>query len=195
MLCMSSPSTPIDQQLLAALRRGESAGLDGLFRAHYDSLCRVSIRIVKDPVVAEDIVQEVFLHLWQRRSTLPIMDSVGAYLRRSARNRSLNFLRDQKRIPSGDGELPPLPTPANEASASLELAELQAKVDRAINALPERCRLVYVLSRFEGMSQKEISAELDISVKTVENQMGRAYRFLRNYLSAVLLIVAIGPLQ
>ncbi|MEL6143127.1 MAG: RNA polymerase sigma-70 factor [Bacteroidota bacterium] len=178
-----------EEEFLAELRQGSASGLDGLFRLFYVDLCRTSLRIVNDERAAEDIVQEVFLHLWQKRFTLPVMQSVGAYLRRSARNRSLNYLRDQKRIPKGDGEFPQLSTLDNEASAQLELAELQAKVNRAIDALPERCRLIFVLSRFEGMSHKEISEALDISIKTVENQMGRAYRYLREYLSAILLIV------
>jgi len=183
-----------EEEYLAELLQGLESGLDGLFRLFYTDLCRTSLRIVNDERAAEDIVQEVFLHLWQKRFTLPVMQSVGAYLRRSARNRSLNYLRDQKRIPKGDGELPQLATQDNEASAQLELSELQEKVNRAIDALPERCRLVFVLSRFEEMSQKEISEALGISVKTVENQMGRAYRFLREYLSALLLIVLCTPL-
>jgi RNA polymerase sigma-70 factor (ECF subfamily) len=178
-----------DQELLILLREGGESGLDGLFRRHYVDLCRTADRIVLNETAAEDIVQDFFLVLWQKRNTLPIIDSVRAYLHRSVRNRSLNYLRDQKRIPSGDGEMPVLTSSADEASAPLELAEMQKKVDRAINSLPERCRLVYVLSRFEGLSHKEIGEKMDISSKTVENQMGRAYRFLRDFLSVGLLIL------
>lgn len=190
---MLNAESPNDEELLAALREGKSFGLDGLFRRYYVELCRVSIRIVRDEAASEDIVQEFFVNLWQKHHILPIIDAIGPYLRRGVRNRSLNYLRDQKRVPSGDGEMPELSSDHNAASAELELAELQQAVNQAIDALPERCRLVYVLSKIEGLSQKEIAANLDISVKTVENQMGRAYRFLREYLSVILLFLLHTP--
>ncbi|MEM6878491.1 MAG: sigma-70 family RNA polymerase sigma factor, partial [Bacteroidota bacterium] len=70
----------------------------------------------------------------------------------------------------------------------LELAELKARIDAAIDSLPERCRLVYVLCRLEGMPRNEVAERLNISLKTVENQMTRAYRYLRDYLSFALLL-------
>lgn len=185
---MKTPDEFADHELFNLLRQGDEAGLDGLFRRYYIELCRTALRIVNDEAAAEDTVQEFFLSIWQKRSTLPALDSVAAYFRRSVRNRSLNYLRDQKRIPSGDGEMPILPSSDNEASAPLELEEMQQKVNKAIGMLPERCRLVYVLSRFEELSHKEISEKLGITQKTVENQMTRAYRFLRDYLSVGLLI-------
>lgn len=171
------------------LRRGDSAGLDELFRRYYPELCRVAVRILRREAVAEDVVQEFFLSLWEKRNVLPEIESVGPYLRRGVRNRSLNYIRDQRLLTTDDGEMPEMPTNHDVTSAKLELEELQQRVDRAINALPERCRLVYVLRQFEEMSYREISAELGIAEKTVENQMNRAYKFLRQYLSAVLLFL------
>ena len=184
-----------DHELLADLKKGSESGLDGLFRKYYVELCRVSVRIVTSESTAEDIVQEVFLSMWQKRKTLPVMDSVIAYLRRSVRNRSLNYLRDQKRIPSGDGEMPVMSSSADVASAPLELEELQQKVKKAIDSLPERCRLVYVLSRFEDLSHKEIGEKMNISPKTVENQMSRAYKFLRAILSVSLLLPLVNVVR
>jgi RNA polymerase sigma-70 factor (ECF subfamily) len=178
-----------DEELLLSLQKGNQAGLDELFRRHYAALCLVAVRLTKDQADAEDIVQDFFLSIWKKRSVLPQIDNVGAYLRRSVRNRSLNFLRDQKRIPRGeDDELINLATSAESTSQALETEELQLKIDRAIEMLPERCRLIFVLSRLEDMPQKEIAEALGISRKTVENQMGRAYQFLKQYLSAFLLI-------
>lgn len=179
-----------DEELMQMLRMGNTAGLDELFRRYYEELCISSLRILKDRKDAEDVVQEFFMSLWNKRNVLPEVDSVAPYFRRSVRNRSLNFLRDQKRIPSGDeDDMPILATSDSETSKELEAEELQVKIDRAINSLPERCRMVFVLSRFEGMKQKEIAEKLEISVKTVENQMGRAYRFLREVLSAGILFL------
>ncbi|MEM7572589.1 MAG: RNA polymerase sigma-70 factor [Bacteroidota bacterium] len=187
--------TDADQQILEKLRQGDTMALDALFRKYYVRCCQGADRILRDPAAAEDVVQELFLSLWKRRATLPVMDNVRAYLLRATRNRSLNYLRDQARIPQGDGEMPDLPTAANVASSDLELSELQARVDAAIDSLPERCRLVYVLCRLEEMSHKEVAASLEISTKTVENQMRRAYAFLREYLSLILLLPLMNGLS
>ncbi|NJO87238.1 MAG: RNA polymerase sigma-70 factor [Lewinella sp.] len=153
------------------------------------------MRITKEESIAEDLIQELFYKLWQKRFALPEVEAVGAYLRRSARNKALNYLRDQSRKPNflSEGLALTSATPNNEASAALELRELEAQVDAAVDALPERCRLVYVLARFEGMSHFEIAKALSISTKTVENQMGRAYSFLRKSLQIFLLLFLAGP--
>ncbi|PHI21719.1 RNA polymerase sigma-70 factor [Lewinellaceae bacterium SD302] len=190
---MSKARKETDEELMQLLRSGDSSGLDGLFRRYYDSLCRLSLRIIKDADSAEDVVQEFFLSVWKKRNVLPEIDLVAPYLKRSVRNRSLNFLRDQKRIPTGEeSELPVLATTKEWASEKIELEELRERVDLAINSLPERCRLIFVLHKFGGMKQKEIAVALNISVKTVENQMGRAYQHLRSLLSAILLFGVIG---
>ncbi|MEM6397250.1 MAG: RNA polymerase sigma-70 factor [Bacteroidota bacterium] len=180
--------TTSDLQLFERLRQGESQALDALFRQYYADCCRSAERILRDPAAAEDVVQELFLNLWKKRNTLPQIDEPRAYLLRSARNRSLNWLRDRSKMPQTDGELPDIPTAANQPTSQLELNELQARVDAAIDSLPERCRLVYVLCRLEEMPRDEVAQKLGISVKTVENQMTRAYKFLRQYLSVALLL-------
>ena len=189
---MPTAPTATDSELVAALRRGEAAALDALFRRHYTELCRVAVRIVTDEAAAEDIVQVVFTKLWTRRAKLPAeVGAVAPYLRRSVRNRSLNYLRDKKRLPVDDGELPDISAdPGLEPGAALESEELHHRLHRAIDRLPERCRLVFVMSKVEDMSHREIAEGLDISVKTVENQMTRAYKFLREWLAFVLLLIA-----
>ncbi len=178
------------KELFERLRRGEAAALNELFRLHYVSLCRTAVRFVRDEAAAEDIVQEFFTHLWDRRRSLPeLTGGVESYLRSSVRNRSLNFLRDRKRIPVDDGELPERPSPADQPGEAMERAELQQRINRAVDRLPERCRLVFVMSKLEHMSQREIADQLGISTKTVENQMTRAYRFLREWLALIIPII------
>lgn len=192
---MTIPPSADDTELFASLRQGDPGALDALFRRHYASLCRVSVRFVGQPAAAEDIVQETFAKLWARRHTLPAdATSIGAYLRRSVRNRSLNYLRDRKRIPVDEGELPPTATTDSLHSpiAALEQEEQRHRINQAIDRLPERCRLVFVMNKIEDMSQREIAEQLGISVKTVENQMTRAYRYLRQWLAIVLLIISTG---
>ncbi|WP_116105467.1 RNA polymerase sigma-70 factor [Lewinella sp. IMCC34191] len=188
---MSVSPSFTDTELFDALRGGESTALDELFRRYYASLCRTSIRLVQDSAAAEDIVQDFFALMWTKRKSLPAdTTSVGPYLRTAVRNRSLNYLRDQKRIPVGDGELPE--TAADQSlqpGAALENEELQQRINDAIDRLPERCRLVFVMSKLEEMSNREIAEGLGISVKTVENQMTRAYKFLRHYLAGFLTLI------
>ncbi|TXF85694.1 RNA polymerase sigma-70 factor [Neolewinella aurantiaca] len=187
---MSISKHETDQELFTRLRLGEAAALDELFRRYYADLCRVAMRFVNNEQEAEDIIQELFVSIWEKRaSQRKDLSAIGSYLRRAARNRSLNYLRDRKRIPVDDGEVPTTIAALDKADDLLEQSELRGRIDAAIDALPERCRLVFVMSKIEEMSHKEIAGALDISPKTVENQMTRAYRFLREWLVILLLII------
>lgn len=168
-----------DPELLARLKQDGEDALEWLFREHYALVCQSVLRIIPDENTAEDIAQEVFLDIWRKRRELDIHSSFKAYLRRAAANKSLNFLRDQKIrwkdeewMPEAEAQLLP-PTDA------LESEDLQREIDLAIDRLPDRCRVVFVLSRFEEMSYDEIARELNISVKTVENQISKALKILR----------------
>ena len=185
-----------DQAILEQLRKGEEAAIDVLFRKYYTFLCRVVVRVVKDENVAEDLAQEVFFDLWRKRDTLHINTSLKAYIRRAGVNRSLNYIRDQ-RLPLEDEEkMPDVSARQPNAIDQLETSELKALIDQAIDRLPERCRIVFTLSRFEQLSYKEISDKLGISVKTVENQISKALKLLRANLAPYIrdgLLSVMGP--
>ncbi|HMQ49691.1 MAG TPA: RNA polymerase sigma-70 factor [Saprospiraceae bacterium] len=180
------PDHKQDAALLAALKGGEEKAMEVIFRLHYADLCRAVLRIIPSPEIAEDIGQDVLLELWRKRAQVQINTSLAAYLRRAGVNRALNYLRDQKMKFDQDADLEyhaPI-TPA--VTQELEAEELKQKIDEAIDALPERCRVVFVLSRFEDMSYQNIADTLDISVKTVENQITKALRILRDRLEGFL---------
>lgn len=168
-----------DQQLITSLQNGNDQAMDVLFQRHYSYICRAVYRVLKDYNLAEDIAQEVFLGLWKKRENLNITTSVQAYLKRAAINKSLNFIRDQKVKFDDEEKLPVLTTNQSTTQQQLEADDLQKLIDESIDQLPERCRLVFTLSRFEEMSYQEIATELDISIKTVENQISKALKFLR----------------
>lgn len=179
-----------EQQLLQDLRQGQEAALDQLFRQHYTYLCKAVYRVIPDGNTAEDIVQEVFADLWRKRERIDIQSSIRAYLRRATVNRSLNHIRDQKLMLSDESYLPhQLSSGQASAQQQLQAEELQVAIDRAIQQLPERCRLIFSLSRFEGMANKAIAKELDLSLKTVENQMTKALKMLKSALSHYLTIL------
>lgn len=174
--------SPKDQELLALLRKNPDRGIEQIFRQYYAYVCQAVYRILPDEVLVEDICQEVFLELWRRRSRLEVKTSLSAYLRRAAVNRTLNYLRDQKITFDEDSDELPLTSQMTGVVQDLEAKEMEELIDRAIDQLPERCRLVFVLSRFHEMSYQQIADELDISVKTVENQISKALKYLRETL-------------
>jgi len=184
---MAPSPTTTDAELLIRIKAGDDTAFDALFRRYYAELCRTANRFVRNDAQAEDLVQELFVGLWERRDGLPDnLTAVGGYLHRAARNRSLNFLRDQNRIPVDDTDLPVHLSAVGLPSDAMDQEDLRGRLHRAIDRLPERCRLIFTMSKLEDMSQREIAESLEISTKTVENQMTRAYRFLREWLALVL---------
>jgi len=171
-----------DQELITSLQNGDESAMDVLFRRHYSSICRAVYRILKDSNLAEDIAQEVFLGLWKKREQLNITTSVPAYLKRTAVNKSLNFIRDQKVKFDDEEKMPVLSNNESTTQEHLEADDLQKLINDSIDLLPKKCKLVFTLSRFEEMSYQEIADKLDISIKTVENQISKALKFLRKTL-------------
>jgi len=176
---MADPHTHTDDDLIAMLQTDSDKAIDLIFR-QYHKICHISaIRIVKDKHVAEDIVQDVFLELWKKRGRYVINTALKAYLRRSVVNRSLNYIRDLKIVFDEEDKIPNTSVREEGALKGLETEELGIKINEAINRLPERCRIVFTLSRFEEMTYQQIADQLNISIKTVENQISKALKQLR----------------
>jgi RNA polymerase sigma-19 factor, ECF subfamily len=161
------------------IQRGDRATHDALFRAYAPGLFAFVARYVGSPAIAEDLVQDLFFALWARRDTMRIQGSVRTYLFTAARNRALNHLKrervaDRFRASLRVGAEPSDPSAPGESGV---LAAMQ--IQRAIDALPPRCRLIFSLCRQRDMPHTQIAMLLGISVKTVEVQMGRALKSLR----------------
>ena len=153
-----------------------------LFRQYYGWVCSIIFRYVRDKELTEDLAQEVFLKFWKKRAHLDQVKSPKAYLSRMAVNEALSYLRKnryfarEKEVGEEEGI-----AVANTDHALLH-AELSERIQQVIAQLPPKCRTVFLLSRYEEMSYKEIAKQMDISVKTVENQIGKALRILRKSL-------------
>ncbi|MDX5321475.1 MAG: RNA polymerase sigma-70 factor, partial [Bacteroidota bacterium] len=140
--------------------------------------------MLKDQDRARDMVQDVFSKLWERREELQITASIKAYLYMAVRNHCLNVLKKDERISWTDDEtsLELNSSPVESTYRILQEKDLQGKLKTCLDALPEKCRQVFEMSRFDDMSNKEIAETLGISVKTVENQMTKALHHMRAHL-------------
>lgn len=176
---MTNFQSQSDEELIALLQSNSDLAIDWIFRRYYPMCRSAALRILKDEHLAEDITQDVFMELWKKREERQINIALKAYLRRSVTNRCLNYIRDQKMAFDDEDKLPEWPSTNSDALSNLEAGELELRLKKAIDELPERCRIVFTLSRYEDMKYKEIAEKLNISVKTVENQMSKALRVIR----------------
>ena len=182
-----SASDPHDD-LPARLRAGDAAAFEALFRANYGALCGFAVRLGHECAVAEELVQELFADLWARRAEWALQGSVRGYLFAALRNRALNLRRRggherawaARETTAEVRDLHPTP---DSPDARLEADELHARVEHALDALPERCRLAMRLRWREQLSYAEIAAVLGISVKGVESQLARGLHALRTRLA------------
>ncbi len=173
-----------DRELLDGLRRGEHEAFDAIFRSHYGGLVGLAESLLRGRGLAEEVVQEVMLELWRRRETLVVEESLRAYLFRATRNRALNQLRHERVRVAAAPRLRVETASAATAEPNLVQQEIDAALAEAMGALPPRCREVFELSRVHGLRYAEIASTLGLSVKTVEAQMGKALRILRERLAS-----------
>ncbi len=172
---------------LTLLRQTDPAAfMELLFKTFYAPLGAVAYRVVPDRAVVEDLLQDVFFRLWQGLDTLPAIESYRAYLTRMVLNAAVRSQqRAQRQVVWDDAPLTVTPV-ASDALAGLHAAETADAITAALSHLPPQCRVVFELSRYEEMSYQQIAEALEISPKTVENQMGKALRILRRELAGVL---------
>ncbi|MFZ1702980.1 MAG: RNA polymerase sigma-70 factor [Saprospiraceae bacterium] len=165
----------------ALIKNQPQKAIELLFSEYYVKLCVHVNTILKNKNVAEDIVQEVMLEIWKMKDQLIVASSVEAYLKRACRNKSLNYIRSQKLNFEDIDTAEEIKSDYINVEDALAVENLQEKIDEGINSLPEKCRLVFTLSRVEGLSYQEIADQLGISTKTVENQISKALRVLREH--------------
>lgn len=170
-----------DQQLFQAITKGDQKSFRKLFDLHYRQLLRSAISILKDENAAKDAVQDVFFQLWKNREQLVINSTVGGYLKRSVINRSLNQIKSRKPFVA-DTALSADSSKAPDPQQLLEAEDIQEAIAKGMDQLSEKCRTVFVLRRIEGYSVKEIAEKLEVSPKTVENQITKALKILKDYM-------------
>lgn len=177
--------TPEEEKiLLQRIKKNDEAAFRQLFDAYYKYLTVTAYRYLHEGEKAKDMAQDAFVELWNRRESLTITSGVKAYLRKAVVNKCLNYIKREKRIDFSENALLPETPTSPDATDNLEYEETRKTIQDAIDTLPEKCRIIFCMSRFDEKSHKEIAAELDISTKTIENQITRALKTLRSVLSA-----------
>ena len=167
------------------IRTGDPMAFEALFHAYHASLCSFAYRYLGARDLAEEMVQEVFLFVWERRESWDVRSSVRSYLFTAVRNAALSYLRHERVVARRDARVRILQdTVAPGADLEVVQAETVAAIQEAVARLPDRCRLVFTLHREQGLTYAEVAEVLGISPRTVEVQIGRALRSLRRCLAA-----------
>ncbi len=174
------------------IRKGDKAAFEKVFRQFYKSLCSYALFFVHDTEDADEVVQEVFYKLWKGHETIDIQSSLKSYLFRAVHNQCLNQLKQQKYAGVyAEHQKPLLENEQKQHANPAELKELSSRINEAINKLPPERKKVFLMIRFEGMKYKDVANVLGISIKTVENQMGKAMQFLKEELHDYLPLIAL----
>ncbi|MCK5170550.1 MAG: RNA polymerase sigma-70 factor [Bacteroidales bacterium] len=181
---------PSDKKILSRIKEGDIKQFEVLFKEYYERLCQFAIKYVKNIEQSEGVVQDTFYNIWKNHKILNIRISLKAYLYTAVRNNCLQELRTRSLDIKYENYykshyVNESISPADE----LDAKELSKVVNKALNSLPERCREIFKMSRYEGLKYHEIAEKLSISIKTVEANMGKAlkhFRFhLKDYAEAV----------
>ena len=186
----------IDSDILLAIRQGNERVFETIFRKHYQALCNYANGILKDMDDAEEVVQSIFTKFWEQREGIEINVSLKSYLYRAVHNTCLNRLKHLK-IQEVHKQYVGNYYEENHDSATemMDKSELENRIADALEKLPEQCRLIFKMSRFEELKYQEIANRLGLSIKTIENQIGKALRIMRTELAdylPVMLILLLG---
>jgi len=167
------------------LHEDEDQFMEYIFRTYYAPLCKTVYNITRDSDAAEDVVQDVFMKVWRRKSQLDFSKSIKSYLFRSSVNTALNYLEKNRRSTSmEETNAGQMQLGINTTEDAIGYQEVNLRIHQALEALPPKCRTVFSLSRYEELSYAEIAEQLGISVKAVEKHMGKALKHMRVYLQS-----------
>lgn len=180
-----------DRELLKNLQKGNKAVFEILYKSYYDQLCKSILIFVKHRYIAEEIVQDTFLKLWEGREKINIETSWRSFLFRCVHNNCINYLKSNQvqqlhsQVVQNEIQYHADIAMRNFSETTLDIItsiELEKYLNTAIEELPTQCREIFTLNRFEQLSYQEIAQKLDVSINTVKTQMVRALDKLRTAL-------------
>jgi RNA polymerase sigma-70 factor (ECF subfamily) len=178
-------------ELTTRIKNGDPAAFKELFFSYCQPLIRFAHRFLNDVPQSEDIVQDVFLKIWANRQHLNPQLNIKSYLYVAVKNHALKQLRHQKVRYKLEEKFQFFPSRTPTPEEIFNTHEIESTVTQAIEELPERCRLIFSMNRFDRLTYSEIAEILDLSVKTIETQMGRALKHLRKRLNHILQLMVL----
>ncbi len=189
---LETNSTYSDQLLFARIATGDEAAFRALFNLYRKTIFGVALKLTKQPDLSEEITQEVFINLWVNRSKLPGIDKPDAYLFRILYNKISDYLRKESnrtkilqnalRFSSGN---------VNSTQETIDAHDSEKRIEEALRQLPAQQKLVYQLSRQQGLSITEIATRAQCSPHTVKSHLAKAISFIRAYLKDIAFVTAI----
>lgn len=168
-----------DSEILARIKKGDEKAFEALYKSFFSMLCMFSYRYVKKTDIAEEIVQDVFFHIWEKRNQFELTTSFKSYLYKSVHNNSLKHLRHQKIVLAYENSTTFSGSEKVTGQNFLEETEVYQILHGVIDELPDRTRDIFQLNRFKGLKYQQIADQLQISVKTVEAHMSSVLKILR----------------
>lgn len=180
---MSTPYNIKNALFIKELNSGKKRAFEALFKLYYEKLLFIASSYTLNKEDAEEIVQDVFVKVWEKRAN--ITTNVNGYILKTTKNACLDYLRSKKYKLSKDNHTVKLEAVINfealnnDASTAIIEKELENNIQLSIASLPKKCRAVFIKSRIDGLKNKEISEELDISIKTVENHITKALKHIK----------------
>jgi RNA polymerase sigma-70 factor (ECF subfamily) len=168
------------ERIVQAIKQGNEESFRKIFHAYYEGLCQYAFTLLRDMDDAEDIVQSMFLKIWEKRETLVISHTIKAYLYKAIYHQCMNQF-DHRAVRLKFQEKNKADQLSLVQSPDVFPNELEERIIAAINTLPKQCRTIFMMSRYQEMKYAEIAKALDISVNTIENQISKALKILRAY--------------
>lgn len=183
----------IDIYLFRKMQEGDQQAFNFIFTKHYSDLVNFAMVYLKEIFEAEEIVQDVFLKLWDERDEIEIHTSLKSYLMNCVKNRCFDYIKHQRVVEKYNERIAKSQEQYTaEADKYLILSELQKQINSTIDLLPPTCKIIFNMSRIDGMKNREIAEELKISVKTVEANIGKALKTLRIHLIDYLVLIMLA---
>ena len=183
-------------ELILSLQKGKKFAFEAVYSDFFGVIYHLSLQYLHDEKVAEEIVQDSFMKLWEIRETLNDRFNIRNFLYTITKNNCLNYLRNQKTALKHQENLKYLEMQFNyealeKMGSFVEFEELRLKIDQAIASLPDELRETFLLSRFDELQYKDIAEKLSVSIKTVEARMTRSLKILRQELKDYLPIICL----
>ena len=172
-----------EAELVKKIILGDAAAFEKLFKSYFQLLVGFCFRFVEDVSIAENIVQEVFLKIWANRAKLDPGIKIKYYLYKAVKNKALNHLRHLKVVKNSAQDVYSNNIPGKTPEEEINEEEIVELLIKAIEELPEKCKIIFFMSKYDNLKYPEIADILDISIRTVEYHMRRALKFLSKHLS------------